>query len=55
MAITNLYFNGDNSFVKRFGHLFPISKDNDGLPSREVPISMLALVATAVSHMFVTP
>lgn len=39
------------SFASQFGHLFPVHFADNGRPSREVPIPMVALVATAVSHL----
>lgn len=37
------------SFASRFNHLFPVHQDNEGFSKREVPVPMVALVATAVS------
>lgn len=50
-AIRDLYFSGGGtaSFAARFSHLFPVFQDSDGKTNREVPIPMVALVATAVS------
>jgi hypothetical protein len=53
IAIRDLYFFGDSSLVVRFGELFPLCQNEDGSTSREVPIPMVALVSTAVSHAFV--
>ena len=47
-----LYFTGGaNSFSARFNHLFPTGYGDNGhgIMKREVPIAMVALVATAVS------
>ena len=50
-AIQDLYFTGgSNTFARRFVYLFPIYEGGKGEISREVPIPMVALVATAVSH-----
>jgi hypothetical protein len=49
-AIRVLYFTGGStSFSSRFHHLFPVFRDSDAVWKHEVPISMVALVATAVS------
>jgi len=49
-VIRELYFTGGSaSFASRFGHLFPVHFGDNGQPSREVPVPMVALVATAVS------
>lgn len=49
LAIRNLYFTGGGtSFAVQFDHLFPISPGDDEATAREVPISMVALVATAL-------
>lgn len=49
-VIRDLFFSGGNSsFAIRFRSDFPIHQGNDGVVSREVPIPMVALVATAVS------
>jgi hypothetical protein len=37
------------SFANRFRSRFPVHQGNDGVVKREVPITMVALVATAVS------
>ncbi|KAF8259217.1 hypothetical protein EI94DRAFT_1813701 [Lactarius quietus] len=48
-VIRELYFTGGTmSFASRFGHMFPVHFGNNGSPSREVPIPMVALVATAL-------
>ncbi|KAF8269012.1 hypothetical protein EI94DRAFT_1726289 [Lactarius quietus] len=48
-VIRDLYFNGGPmSFVTRFGHLFPVQFADNGCPRREVPVPMVALVATAL-------
>jgi hypothetical protein len=49
-VIRDLYFTGGgNAFVNRFGNRFPTFQGDDGVVVREVPIAMVALVATAVS------
>lgn len=35
--------------MTKYDHLFPIHEGDDGMESQEVPIPMVALVATAVS------
>jgi hypothetical protein len=52
-VIRNLYFNGPDSFVDRFGEHFPLHHKNDGSTSYEVPVPMVALVGTGVSHAFI--
>ena len=49
-AIHDLFFSGGStSFAKRFDYLFPNSETLDGVTVYEVPVPMVALVATAVS------
>ena len=49
-AIRSLFFGGGtNSFANCFRHIFPLNTTLDGVMTREVPIPMVALVATAVS------
>ena len=49
-VIRDLYFAGGNrSFANRFRTEFPVHQGTDGMVLREVPIPMVALVATAVS------
>ena len=51
-AIRGLYFSGGTkSFVKQFRYLFPTFEISKGEVC-EVPIHMVALVATAVRHRF---
>lgn len=50
-VIRDLYFTGSTSYATKFGHLFPTYQGDDGEVSREVPIPMVSLVATAVSHV----
>ena len=51
-VIRDMFFTGGtSSFANRFHSHFPIHQRKDGVVSREVPISMVALVATAVSVM----
>jgi hypothetical protein len=48
-AIRDLYFTGGAScLATKYDHLFPIHEGDDGRASREVPIPMVALVATAM-------
>ena len=48
-VIRNLYFAGGvRSFASRFDSRFPTHEEVNGVKTREVPIPMLALVATAV-------
>src|ERR1700761_2134398 len=51
-VIQELYFTdgpgGTASFATRFKHLFPTYQGPDGMVSYEVPVPMVALVATAV-------
>ena len=52
-TIQDLYFRGGaKSFAARFKHEFPRFEERDGTISLEVPIPMLALVATSVSRAF---
>jgi len=44
---------GSSSFANRFRSEFPIHQGNDGVVSREVPIAMVALIATAVSTLLI--
>jgi len=52
-VIRALYFDGDKPFVERFCELLPFSHNPDGSTPYEVPVPMVALVATGVSHAFV--
>jgi hypothetical protein len=53
-VIRDLYFTGGtNSFANQFRDLFPIHRGDNGQLSREVPIPMVALIATVVSHSVV--
>ncbi|KAF8264343.1 hypothetical protein EI94DRAFT_1805985 [Lactarius quietus] len=48
-VIQDLYFTGGSmSFASQFGHLFPVHFGDNGRPSCEVPVPMVALVATAL-------
>ncbi|KAF8257671.1 hypothetical protein EI94DRAFT_1708743 [Lactarius quietus] len=48
-VIRELYFTGRSvSFTSRFSHMFPVHFNNDGQPTRKVPVPMVALVATAL-------
>jgi len=48
-VIRDLYFTGGSpSFASRFHHLFPVFRDSDAIWKHEVPIAMVALVATAL-------
>ena len=40
------------SFARRFRYLFPTYEGREGVINYEVPVPMVALVATAVSHRF---
>lgn len=53
-VIQELYFTGgSNAFANRFRNLFPESEDSSVEEvQHEVPIAMVALVATAVSLFF---
>jgi hypothetical protein len=52
----DLYFvGGNNSFAHRFYEHFPVYHNDDGREMREVPIPMVALVATAVSATYNLP
>jgi len=54
-VIRDLYFTGGHmSFAHRFRHLFP-KMELDKLVKYEVPIPMVALVATAVSFLLILP
>ena len=51
-TLHDLFFkDDDNSFVRKYGDRFPVSHDDNGVVAREVLVPMLALVATAVSHI----
>ena len=51
--IHDIYFVGGlTSFAGRFGYLFPRHEGLNGVMIKEVPISMAALVATAVRSSF---
>lgn len=50
-ATRELYFTGRSALASRFVDRFPVSEDGNGVSKREVPIPMVALVATAVSHV----
>ncbi|KAH9160038.1 hypothetical protein EDB89DRAFT_1915254 [Lactarius sanguifluus] len=48
-VIRELFFTGrQKSFSSHFDHLFPVHQRLDGTSSREVPVPMVALVATAM-------
>ncbi|KAN0107248.1 hypothetical protein V8E52_010357 [Russula decolorans] len=48
-VICDLYFSGGTtSFAARFSHCFPTHPGHDGEPRNEVPVAMVALVATAL-------
>ncbi|KAN0105563.1 hypothetical protein V8E52_010914 [Russula decolorans] len=48
-VIRDLYFSGGTtSFAARFSHCFPTHPGHDGEPRNEVPVAMVALVATAL-------
>ncbi len=51
-VIRDLYFTGgSSSFTYQFKHLFPTYQGDDGIVYQEVPIPMVSLVATVVSHV----
>ena len=51
-VIRDLYFSGGtNTFASQFKDLFPIHRGINAELWHEVPIPMVALVATAVSHL----
>jgi hypothetical protein len=48
-VIHDIYFTGGvSSFADRFDRLFPHHRNSEGIMKTEVPINMVALVATAV-------
>ncbi len=52
-VIRDMYFSGGTtSFTKCFRYLFPTYESHEGVTNYEVPIPMVALVATVVSHFF---
>jgi len=54
-VIRDLYFvGGSNSFARWFHEQFPVHQGNDGMVLREVPMPMVALVATAVTPVSAT-
>ena len=54
-VIRDLYFSGGfNSFANQYRPRFPRTMDKNGMPVYEVPVAMVALVATAVSAKFYT-
>jgi hypothetical protein len=53
-TIRDMYFSGGpKSFAARFKYEFPMVEERDGMMSRDVPVPMLALVATVVSQTFI--
>jgi hypothetical protein len=49
-VIHDLYFTGfPTSFATKYADRFPLHHGDDGVARREVPIPMVALVATAVN------
>lgn len=53
-VIRNLYFvGGVRSFASRFGSRFPMHEEVNGVTTREVPVPMVALVATAVCQSYI--
>jgi hypothetical protein len=51
-VIRDMFFTGGaNAYVNRFIPLFDKHCSNDGVIMREVPVPMVALVATAVSSL----
>jgi hypothetical protein len=54
LVIQQHFFSGGPvSFANEFKHIFPTSKDRNGVTVREVPVAMVALVATAVRSQFI--
>ena len=52
-VIHDMFFiGGATSFARRFQYLFPTYEITDGKEVHEVPVAMVALVATAVSPFF---
>jgi hypothetical protein len=52
-VLRDLYFTGDTvSFAQRHDNLFPTYHHSDGVIRREIPVPMVALVATAVSNFY---
>ena len=52
VVIWDMFFTGGaTSFARRFRYLFPTYESRHGVESHEVPIAMVALVATAVSKI----
>ena len=52
-VIRDMFFTGGTmSFANCFRDKFPTHQGNDGVVSREVPVAMVALVATAVSDTY---
>ena len=50
--IRDMFFmGGTNAYVHRFINLFEQYRGDDGVIRREVPVPMVALVATAVSAL----
>jgi len=53
-VIRDMFFTGGaNAYVHRFLHRFATYRGEDGVIRREVPVPMVALVATAVSALTV--
>lgn len=51
-VIRDMYFSGGaTSFARKFRYLFPTYETREGDISYEVPIPMVALVATAVRQL----
>jgi len=51
-VIRDMFFmGGTNAYVHRFINLFEQYRGDDGVIRREVPVPMVALVATAVSAL----
>lgn len=48
-VIQDAFFRGSSPFSSRFNYLFPTTETLDGVTIPEVPVPMVALVATAVS------
>ena len=53
MVIRDMFFTGGaTSFAQHFKYLFPTYEISHGEKACEVPVTMVALVATAVSQVF---
>jgi len=53
-VIKDLYFMGRSPFADKFHDRFPVFEHEDGVMWREVPMAMVALVATGVCYLLLT-